>query len=142
MCLKAIFSATAQTNSMLTTESVNYKQTFILLALVVFLPFIFLLLLIIWNTAGEFTYTLDDPYIHLALAKNIWYGNYGINFVEPSAPSSSILWPFLLAPFTMSKEIFEFIPLIINACCLASLALIINKLFCNCSAKLFSENRK
>ena len=29
------------------------------------------LVLILWNTDGNFTYTLDDPYIHLALAENL-----------------------------------------------------------------------
>ena len=52
-----------------------------------------------WNE-GLFTYTLDDPYIHLRLAENISQGHYGINPSEYSAPSSSILWPFLLVPFS------------------------------------------
>jgi len=44
-------------------------------------------------------FTLDDAYIHLALAENIMQGHYGINLNEYSAPASSILWPFLIAPF-------------------------------------------
>jgi len=59
---------------------------------------------------GKFVYTLDDPYIHLALAENIATMHYGVNMNEFSAPSSSILWPFLLAPFS-SIEIF---PLLLN----------------------------
>jgi hypothetical protein len=50
--------------------------------------------------SGMFVFTLDDPYIHLALAENILNGHYGVNALEPSAPSSSIVWPFLLAPFS------------------------------------------
>lgn len=50
---------------------------------------------------GHFLYTLDDPYIHLALSKNIVSGHYGINSTENTAPSSSILWPFLLIPFVL-----------------------------------------
>lgn len=49
---------------------------------------------------GLLVYTLDDPYIHLALAENIKQGHYGINMGEYSAPSSSALWPFILAPFS------------------------------------------
>ena len=49
---------------------------------------------------GLLVYTLDDPYIHLALAENIRQGHYGINMGEFSAPSSSPLWPFILAPFS------------------------------------------
>ena len=44
-------------------------------------------------------FTLDDPYIHLALAERIAHGEYGINPGEPASPSSSILYPFLLVPF-------------------------------------------
>ncbi len=50
---------------------------------------------------GHFIYTLDDPYIHLALSKNISVGHYGINSCENTAPASSILWPFLLVPFVL-----------------------------------------
>lgn len=59
---------------------------------------------------GHFIYTLDDAYIHLSLAENILQGHYGVNPGEFSSPSSSILWPFLLAPFAQ----FELAPLAIN----------------------------
>lgn len=59
---------------------------------------------------GMLTYTLDDPYIHMALSENIMHGHYGINANEPSAPSSSILWPFIIAPFSH----IEWFPLAIN----------------------------
>ena len=58
-------------------------------------------------------YSLDDPYIHLALARQILHGHYGINPGEFAAPSSSILWPFLLAPFAFTRLV-EFLPLVIN----------------------------
>lgn len=47
----------------------------------------------------HFFFALDDPYIHLALAKSIGHGFYGINLGEPASPSSSIVWPLLLVPF-------------------------------------------
>lgn len=50
---------------------------------------------------GHFIFTLDDPYIHLKMAENIMKGHYGININEFSSPSSSILWTFILAPFTL-----------------------------------------
>ncbi len=59
---------------------------------------------------GHFIYTLDDAYIHLSLAENILRGHYGVNPGEFSAPSSSILWPFLLAPVSG----IEWAPLAIN----------------------------
>lgn len=48
-------------------------------------------------TGGKLVYTLDDPYIHLAVAESITKGGYGINPGEYASPSSSILYPFLLA---------------------------------------------
>jgi hypothetical protein len=57
-----------------------------------------LFLAILHRNNDVFTYSLDDPYIHLALAQNLAHGHYGINPGEASSPSSSILWPFLLVP--------------------------------------------
>jgi hypothetical protein len=54
---------------------------------------------IVLLNGGHFTYALDDAYIHLALARNIAHGHYGVNAGEFAAPASSALWPFLLAPF-------------------------------------------
>jgi hypothetical protein len=52
----------------------------------------------------QFFFALDDPYIHLALAKGIAHGHFGINGGEPSSPSSSILWPLLLTPFAATSR--------------------------------------
>lgn len=55
----------------------------------------------LYLNGGSFCFTLDDPYIHLALAENLWeQGHYGVNAQEYSAPSSSIVWPFLIAPLS------------------------------------------
>lgn len=72
---------------------------------------------------GVFTYTLDDPYIHLALAENIATGHYGVNENETSSPSSSIAWPFLLAPFARSTW-GHFAPLALNVVCLVALVFV------------------
>lgn len=69
-----------------------------------------LLLTILKRDDGVFTYSLDDPYIHLALAKNLAHGHYGINPGEASSPSSSIVWPFLLTPFA-GRAWGEYVPL-------------------------------
>ncbi|MFT7485614.1 MAG: hypothetical protein ACI9F9_001464 [Candidatus Paceibacteria bacterium] len=62
---------------------------------------------------GKLMYTLDDPYIHLALAEHILGGHFGLNGAEASSPASSILWPFLLAPFT-ALSMVEWVPLLLN----------------------------
>lgn len=46
---------------------------------------------------GHFSYSLDDPYIHLAMAEEILRGGYGVNSGEPAAAASSIAFPFLLS---------------------------------------------
>ncbi|WP_110513788.1 hypothetical protein [Herpetosiphon llansteffanensis] len=82
---------------------------YLILGLILFIQGIAIYLL----NDGKLTYILDDPYIHLSLARNIAHGHYGINLVEPSAPSSSIIWPFLLAPFAR-LPFYEYIPLLLN----------------------------
>lgn len=69
---------------------------------------------------GQLIYSLDDPYIHLAVAETILRGGYGVNFPEVSAPSSSVLWPWLLAPF-LALGLGSLAPLLIGMA--ASLAL-------------------
>lgn len=61
-------------------------------------------------SGGLVVYTLDDAYIHLALAQRISEGTYGINPGEFAAPSSSIAWPFLLllAPSGWLREALPF----------------------------------
>lgn len=64
-------------------------------------------------TGGVFVYALDDPYIHLELARQIAHGHYGLNPGEAASPSSSILWPYLLAPFSrFSWQVY--VPLALN----------------------------
>jgi len=72
-----------------------------------------LLFAILHRDRGVFTYTLDDPYIHLALAENLAHGHYGINPGEASSPSSSMVWPLLLAPFARMGW-GEYLPLALN----------------------------
>lgn len=76
-----------------------------------------LLLVSVQFAGGSLIYSLDDPYIHLALARTIQEGSYGINVGEWASPSSSILWPFLMAPWPPAW--LEVAPLAFNAvCCL------------------------
>lgn len=70
--------------------------------------------LALWSNDGHFVYALDDPYIHLDLARQLaTTGIYGLNPGEYAAPSSSILWPLLLAPFALTPA-FIYIPFIIG----------------------------
>ena len=63
---------------------------------------------------GVFTYMLDDPYIHLAVAEELAKsGHYGVNPGEVSAPCSSPLWPFLMVPFARLPG-FTLAPLLLS----------------------------
>jgi hypothetical protein len=75
-----------------------------------------------------FTYTLDDAYIHLALASNIAQFHYGLNPELVAAPSSSILWPFLLAPFA-GLSTFEYVPLALNLAAMAANVVLLQAIF-------------
>lgn len=66
---------------------------------------------------GTFTYTLDDPYIHLALSDQIRHGNYGLHPGTHAAPSSSILFPVLLA-IVSGTRLHPYFPLFLNIVCL------------------------
>jgi hypothetical protein len=68
----------------------------------------------LWFCDGHFVYSLDDPYISLALGWQIGHGHYGLNPVEPASPSSSILYPVLLALFSHTP-LYEWVPLVINS---------------------------
>lgn len=48
-------------------------------------------------TDGRLVLSLDDPYIHLSVARSILAGGYGVNAGELSSPSSSALYPLILA---------------------------------------------
>ena len=76
---------------------------------------------------GAIGYTLDDPYIHLALAERIALGHYGINLGEVTAPSSSILWPFLLLP-GVGTAWHAWLPLGIGLACGAATAVLLGRL--------------
>jgi hypothetical protein len=62
---------------------------------------------------GRLVYSLDDAYIHLALAEEIARGHYGVNPGEVSSPSSSILWPLLLVPLARTA-LADRVPLLLN----------------------------
>ncbi|MBK1658519.1 hypothetical protein [Paracraurococcus ruber] len=76
---------------------------------------------------GAIFYTLDDPYIHLALAERIAHGHYGMNLDEVTAPASSILWPFLLLP-GVGTAWHVWLPLAINLACGAATCVLLGRM--------------
>jgi hypothetical protein len=72
-----------------------------------------LLFFVLRFAGGQLVYTLDDPYIHLSLAENLLRGHYGVNLDEVASPSSSILYPFLLAG-TLGLGLGDLGPFVLN----------------------------
>jgi hypothetical protein len=63
---------------------------------------------------GHLVFSMDDPYIHFALGYHLLDGHYGINASAYAAPSSSILWPFLVAPLTRNAALLPYAVVAIN----------------------------
>lgn len=63
-------------------------------------------------TGGRLVYSLDDTYIHLALAERLAQGHYGINLGEVTSPSSSVIWPFLMLPLA-GTALHAWLPLVV-----------------------------
>ncbi len=74
---------------------------------------------------GSLVYSLDDAYIHLSISEQIARGGYGINPGEMSAPSSSVVWDFLLAPFA-GTPFHTGIPLLLNLAALLWAVLLVH----------------
>lgn len=76
---------------------------------------------ILRNTGGIFMYPLDDPFIHMQVAKNLaFHGVWGINPQEFASASSSLLYTLLLAFFSKLFSGGVAIPFVLNcaAACL------------------------
>jgi hypothetical protein len=72
-------------------------------------------LLILHYNNGFFSFVLDDPYIHLSMAKNFaTHGVWGISTLEFSSSTSSPLWTLLLSFIFLFTGPKVLVPLIIN----------------------------
>ena len=69
------------------------------------------------RTGGTYVYTLDDPAIHLAVARRLAYdGTWGVVAGHYEAASSSPLWTLILAPtqWVVRGAAGEQVPLVLN----------------------------
>lgn len=63
----------------------------------------------------NFVYTLDDAYIHMAMAKNFAaHGVWGISPFEFTSSSSSIIWTLILSGFYFVVGPNQYIPIVLN----------------------------
>ncbi len=73
------------------------------------------MLLLLRGNNGNFVYTLDDPYIHMAMAKNIAYhGVWGVTRHFFTSSSSSLLWTVLVALCYLIFGVNDLSPFILN----------------------------
>lgn len=99
---------------------VTLKQygPFLLATGVLLAAVLWLLFRTIQQNGGHFTYVLDDPYIHMAMAKNLAeYGVWGVTRYGFSSSSSSLLWTLLLAGTYAAFGSTVWTPLILNMIC-------------------------
>ena len=67
------------------------------------------------QNAGHLVYALDDPYIHMAMAKNAAIHHvWGVSATHFTSSSSSLLWTAALALLFATLGIHEIIPFVVN----------------------------
>ena len=103
--------------------------------LVIYLLIVLILLTVsLLNNDGKVVYALDDPYIHMAVARNFAIsGVWGINSSQFASCSSSPLYTLILGISFYIFGVSEYIPLIINvlagAGALLAASVILNRYF-------------
>lgn len=71
------------------------------IAAAIYLTMLAAWLLVARHRDGDFTYPLDDSYIHLRLGANLAHGTLGMNPGQFASASSSPIWPVLIAGATL-----------------------------------------
>jgi len=67
------------------------------------------------NATGHIAYGLDDPYIHMAIAKNLaLHGVWGVAPNTFAAASSSPIWTAMVAAVFLATGIHDAVPLLLN----------------------------
>ncbi|WP_141705147.1 MULTISPECIES: hypothetical protein [Methanobacterium] len=96
-------------------SSISKYLLFIIAVAVLWITILILFRESITINQGIFTYVLDDPYIHMAMAKNlILHGVWGVDKYGFTSSSSSPLWIIVLSLAYFLFGVNLFIPFILN----------------------------
>jgi len=88
------------------------------------------LMLSIDRNRGHLVYALDDPYIHMAMAKNLaQHGVWGVTKYSFSSSSSSPLWTLLLTSVYFVLGANEVAPLVLNIVFAVCMCVVLHVLF-------------
>jgi hypothetical protein len=81
------------------------------------------------QTGMRLVYALDDPYIHMSMAKNVaTHGVWGVTRHEFSSSSSSLLWTLLLSVVYAVVGVSESAPLLLNIALATAMVLLVDRL--------------
>lgn len=96
-------------------DTIKKHWPFIIAVSILWIIVSILLSLSLKQTQGHFVYVLDDPYIHMAVAKNFaQHGVWGITKDNFSSTTSSLIWPILISFIYLIFGVNEIAPLILN----------------------------
>lgn len=77
---------------------------------------------------GHLVYALDDPYIHMTMARNLaTHGSWGIAPGAFDPASSSPLWTLMLAALVRTFGSHEAMPLILNVLCMLGVVVVLDR---------------
>lgn len=95
-------------------NQLNTRKPYIIIAGFILLTAI-LLAISLWLNHMNFIYVLDDPYIHMAIAKNlVTHGYWAVNGLTFSSATSSPLWSLLISAVYLLSGINVLTPFILN----------------------------
>lgn len=105
-------------------QNLLYNVPLIFALIITFVSVLIIERSVMLETGGVFMYPLDDPFIHMEIAKNLATdGTWGINPGEFASASSSLLYTMILAFLFKLFSVQVIIPFIVN--CIAAVILLI-----------------
>lgn len=91
---------------------------------------------ILHRTDGVFMYPLDDPFIHMQIARDLaFHGVWGINPGEFASASSSLLYTLLLASLFKIFSASVLIPFLVNIVAALALLMVVHRWLCRQDVK-------